>query len=204
MTDGIHPAPTEFTDAQLEENPILRYFHYGHLPAGLREISEAFCTLAGFVVTALPHNAERSVSLRKLLEAKDAGARANVGNLVEAGHYVPTPEEIEESFPGTYSSTEGPDKMKTWECKIGEIPNALLPKGADAPMRQAVERAYEELTGRSPDFILSGWGAELTRDEREAVNPPKASTDTFVDAGDDAEVRVTGGGSSEDPVPFKS
>jgi len=75
---AIHPAPVEFTDAQLEADPILRYFHYAHLPPGLQEISLAFCTLAEFIVQALPRNAERSVALRKLLEAEDAGVRANV------------------------------------------------------------------------------------------------------------------------------
>jgi hypothetical protein len=78
MGDKIHPAPAEFTAAQIEADPILRYFHYGHLPEPLRSISESFCTLAAFLVTAVPRNAERSVALRKLLEAKDAGVRANV------------------------------------------------------------------------------------------------------------------------------
>lgn len=56
--------------------------------------------------------------------------------------------------------------MKIWECKIGEAD--ALPEGADAPMRRAVERAYQELTGRDPLFIFSGWGAELTPGERSA------------------------------------
>lgn len=76
--NGIPPAPVEFTAAQLETDPILRYFHYAHLPTPLQEISSAFCTLASFIVIALPRNAERTVALRKLLEAKDAGVRSNV------------------------------------------------------------------------------------------------------------------------------
>lgn len=76
--EKIHPAPTEFTQPQLDADPILRYFHYAHLPFPLQEISSAFCSLAAFLVEALPRNAERSVALRKLLEAKDAGVRANV------------------------------------------------------------------------------------------------------------------------------
>lgn len=32
-------------------------------------------------------------------------------------------------------------------------------------MREAVARAYREITGRDPDFIFSGWGAELTEGE---------------------------------------
>jgi hypothetical protein len=36
-------------------------------------------------------------------------------------------------------------------------------------MRQAVAAAYVALTGLSPDFIFSGWGAELDEFEREVV-----------------------------------
>lgn len=78
MTDEIHPAPSEFRADQLGVDPILRYFHYGHLPESLQPISKPFCDMAMFVVENLPRNAERSVALRKLLEAKDAAVRANV------------------------------------------------------------------------------------------------------------------------------
>lgn len=68
------------------------------------------------------------------------------------------------------------NKMKIWDCKIGEIDPNLLPKGADWPMRRAVEEAYYELTGEWPKFIFSGWGAELDEYERAVVEdrPPNA------------------------------
>lgn len=78
MTDAIHPAPVEFTTEQLADDPILRYFHYSHLPPALQAMSVNFCNMARIVVSNLPRNAERSVALRKLLEAKDAAVRANV------------------------------------------------------------------------------------------------------------------------------
>lgn len=78
MTDAIHPAPVEFTAEQLADDPILRYFHYSHLPPALQSMSVNFCNTARIVVSNLPRNAERSVALRKLLEAKDAAVRANV------------------------------------------------------------------------------------------------------------------------------
>lgn len=78
MTDEIHPAPSEFTAEQLAADPILRYFHYAHLPPGLQAVSAKFYDLACFIVSSLPRNAERTVALRKLLEAKDAGVRANL------------------------------------------------------------------------------------------------------------------------------
>ena len=56
---------------------------------------------------------------------------------------------------------------RIWKCKIGETDN--LPHGSDLPMRNAVERAYREITGEDPMFIFSGWGAELTEPERAVV-----------------------------------
>ena len=78
MTNAIHPAPTEFNADQLAADPILRYFHYSHLPPFLQGASKPFCEIARHVVETLPRNAERTVALRKLLEAKDAAVRANV------------------------------------------------------------------------------------------------------------------------------
>jgi hypothetical protein len=78
LTDPIHPAPTEFSDSDVAVDPILRYFHYSHLPPILQGASRPFCELARHIVDTLPRNAERSVALRKLLEAKDAAVRANV------------------------------------------------------------------------------------------------------------------------------
>lgn len=60
--------------------------------------------------------------------------------------------------------------MKIWSCKIGEVDGKKLPRGCDFPMRQAVEKAYREITGEDPIFIFSGWDAELTESEREVVN----------------------------------
>jgi hypothetical protein len=62
------------------------------------------------------------------------------------------------------------NRMKIWSCKIGECEDGVLPSGADSPMRKAIERAYRELTGKEPDFIFSGWGAELTSIERNVLN----------------------------------
>jgi len=59
--------------------------------------------------------------------------------------------------------------MKTWSCKIGEVDGRYLPDGADQPMRQAVAAAYKALTGEDNVFIFSGWGTELTEEERAVV-----------------------------------
>ena len=78
MPSDIHPKPTEFTDAEVAADHILRYFHYSHLPASLQARSKPFCDLARHIIDTTPRNAERTVALRKLLEAKDAGVRAGL------------------------------------------------------------------------------------------------------------------------------
>lgn len=78
MSEAIHPAPQEFTQDQISVDPILRFFHYSHLPTALQYRSKPFCDLARHVITTTNRNAERSVALRKLLEAKDACVRAAV------------------------------------------------------------------------------------------------------------------------------
>lgn len=55
--------------------PILKFFRWEHLPTPLQIVSAPFQTLAGHIMT-LPRSAERTVALRKLLEAKDAAVRA--------------------------------------------------------------------------------------------------------------------------------
>ena len=64
--------------------------------------------------------------------------------------------------------------MKIWSCKIGEVDFDDVPDGGDLPMRQAVRKAYKELTGKDDKFLFSGWGSELTDIEREVVTgrPP--------------------------------
>lgn len=68
---------------------LLQFFTYDHLPMHLQAISKPFCDLAHAIVygdnhpntgtvtigSALPRNPERTVTLRKLLEAKDAAVR---------------------------------------------------------------------------------------------------------------------------------
>lgn len=60
------------------EDPILQFFAYEHLPPRLQETSKLFGDLARELVSFLPRNAERTVALRKLLEAKDAAVRASI------------------------------------------------------------------------------------------------------------------------------
>ena len=55
---------------------IMQFFAYQHLPPALQAVSKPFGDMAEKIVTDLPRNPERTVALRKLLEAKDAAVRA--------------------------------------------------------------------------------------------------------------------------------
>lgn len=57
---------------------IIQFFAYAHLPPHLAAVSKPFGELAAEIVATLPRNPERTVALRKLLEAKDAAVRALV------------------------------------------------------------------------------------------------------------------------------
>lgn len=55
---------------------MLQFFNYKHLPTEeTQEVSKKFCVLAEEVVKNVPKSPERTVALRKLLEAKDAAVR---------------------------------------------------------------------------------------------------------------------------------
>jgi hypothetical protein len=56
--------------------PLLQFFEYSHLPDHLRMASMKFHVLAYEMVDNLPRNPERTMALRKLLEAKDAAVRS--------------------------------------------------------------------------------------------------------------------------------
>jgi hypothetical protein len=56
--------------------PMLQFFTFDHLPPHLQTVSRAFVELAQELTETLPRNPERTVALRKLLEAKDCAVRA--------------------------------------------------------------------------------------------------------------------------------
>ena len=70
----------KFPNAEAAPPPdhIMQFFAHEHLPPKLRAVSEPFSALAHLVVSTLPRNPERTVALRKLLEAKDAAVRASL------------------------------------------------------------------------------------------------------------------------------
>lgn len=67
--------PVSPTDAPQPEH-ISQFFAHAHLPPHIAAVSKPFGDLAAAIVETLPRNPERTVALRKLLEAKDAAVRA--------------------------------------------------------------------------------------------------------------------------------
>jgi len=57
---------------------LLKFFEYKHLPPQLRSISKPLCEVAALMDKELPSSHEKSVGLRKLLEAKDCFVRASL------------------------------------------------------------------------------------------------------------------------------
>lgn len=71
------PALTE-NKKEGQKESLLQFFAFAHLPEPLQDMSMHFADLATWIVTHLPRNAERTVVLRKLLEAKDCAVRAKL------------------------------------------------------------------------------------------------------------------------------
>jgi hypothetical protein len=75
--------PTDETRKTSGEEPyprrperLLRWFAVDHLPPNLQIVSRQFRDLAYAVVDQIPASPERTVALRKLLEARGAAVRA--------------------------------------------------------------------------------------------------------------------------------
>jgi hypothetical protein len=64
--------------AEQLEDRMLKWFAFEHLPNHLQGISTHFHHIAHTVVEQIEPGPERTVALRKLLEAKDAAVRARL------------------------------------------------------------------------------------------------------------------------------
>ena len=59
-----------------KQSTILQFFAYEGLDEHLQEIAKEFYFMAEYLDRILPTSAEKSVTLRKLLESKDSAVRA--------------------------------------------------------------------------------------------------------------------------------
>lgn len=60
------------------DEPMMKWFAYDHLPEFLANHSKLFHDLAKQICNDIERGPERTVALRKLLEAKDASVRAKL------------------------------------------------------------------------------------------------------------------------------
>lgn len=73
---GKHNATMHLDQKVQKHEPMLQFFEFAHLPPHLQTVSVKFYETAQSLVALTPHNPERTVALRKLLEAKDCAVRA--------------------------------------------------------------------------------------------------------------------------------
>jgi len=57
---------------------IYQFFATDHLSEPFKSVSQPFSDMAKHIMLTVPRNPERTVALRKLLEAKDAAVRAHL------------------------------------------------------------------------------------------------------------------------------
>ncbi|MEM0907371.1 MAG: hypothetical protein AAGJ94_08410 [Pseudomonadota bacterium] len=57
---------------------IMKWFEFRHLPSHLKAVSQPFHDFAEYLCETIEPGPERTIALRKLLEAKDAAVRAVV------------------------------------------------------------------------------------------------------------------------------
>lgn len=60
------------------EERMMKWFEFAHLPPHLQETSSRFWDIACQLTATIEPGPERTVALRKLLEAKDAAVRAKL------------------------------------------------------------------------------------------------------------------------------
>lgn len=62
----------------MNEERMMKWFEFSHLPEHLQPVSSGFYELACSFCALTEPGPERTVALRKLLEAKDAAVRAKL------------------------------------------------------------------------------------------------------------------------------
>lgn len=64
-----------------KQSTIIQFFAYEGIDAHLHELASEFYYMAEYLDRILPTSAEKSVTLRKLLESKDSAIRASLGGV---------------------------------------------------------------------------------------------------------------------------
>jgi hypothetical protein len=93
-------------------------------------------------------------------------------------------------------------QQTVWSCKVGSLKPLALPLAADYPMRQAIQRMFQELTGEDAEFCFSGWGGQLTEIELAVVENrlPREASPPACEALSDEEILYEWSGPGNRPV----
>jgi hypothetical protein len=172
---------TEDLKAASEKEPILQFFAFDHLPAHLQVISRGFAMLAIDNILTLPRNAERTVALRKLLEAKDCAVRAFIFKSVLA----PASPAICETSPRD-NATSLPAVSE--ETSLAQPENGAVlcgsPRNGETSSAAASVVADNELAGH-PEYL-------------KLIEEPIAQIEAVAGGGDIADIELK----SEGPPPL--
>lgn len=79
MDEATITAELETAISMNAQDDILRFFRFKHLAETQAGVSMRFANMAIYVVNNVTRSPERTVTLRKLLEAKDAAVRCTIG-----------------------------------------------------------------------------------------------------------------------------
>lgn len=60
----------------MSEDRMRKWFDYAHLSGDAQDVSKHFAGLQAWIESNIPGGPERTVAMRKLLEAKDCAVRA--------------------------------------------------------------------------------------------------------------------------------
>lgn len=146
----------------MAEDRLLQFFVYAHLPGPLQAVSAQFGVLAAWVDEHLPAGPERTVCLRKLLEAKDCAVRT----VLEA---PPAPAPLTLDLEQVSVEVTQPDPVVCWRC--GELwppdpahPDHPMVHDCHAP--EAYEHPYNEgwatrLKTQAPDLRYPRTGSAM-------------------------------------------
>ena len=63
------------------DEPLMQWFTHAHLPPALAAVSRPFCELANHIIASIPRNDQRTITLQRLVEAKDAAVRAHLSKV---------------------------------------------------------------------------------------------------------------------------
>jgi len=74
----LHKPSTNEGENIIEDEPMMKWFEFDHLPSHPQDVSIRFYELACSMCAQIKKGSERTIALRKLLESKDAAVRARV------------------------------------------------------------------------------------------------------------------------------